>query len=166
MAYNNQYYNNAYYPQNPQIYPQNGIMMDTLNQYKGQYQQPMGAMPPTQNMTPDNDMLWVLGEVEATSYPVAPNNTVILWDKNNPTIYIKSANGQGVPSMRILDYTDRSLEAQNAANTARNNNNDKFVSLEDFNALKADFDALASQIEQIKSMQSKNAPSKKEKEDK
>lgn len=163
MTYNNSYFNNGYYPQNPQFYPQNNAMPDMLNQFKGQYQYPTPiGMATTPNMTQDNDMLWVLGETEAASYPVAKNNTVILWDKNNPTIYIKSANSQGVPSMRILDYTDRSLEAQNSINARRNDDTGTFVSLEDFNALKSDFETLANQIEQIKSSQSKKSKSEKE----
>ena len=113
MAYQQPYY--APYPQ--QYYtPSNGAAVDVLNQYK-YGQQPIPQMPMQQMpmMQPANDMIWVLGEVEATSYPVAPNNTVTLWDKNTPTIYIKSANAQGVPSMRILDFTERTQGAQNNA---------------------------------------------------
>lgn len=90
-------------------------MMD--NQYVQPYGQQM-ANQPLQNMqqllatAPNNDMLWVLNEMEATSYPVAPGNSVTLWDKNQDTVYIKSMNAQGVPSMRILDYVERTAETQ------------------------------------------------------
>lgn len=70
--------------------------------------QPMQMTQPTQMVS--NDMIWVLNETEAMSYLVAPNNSVTLWDKNNDTIYIKSVNMQGVPSMRILDYTERTAD--------------------------------------------------------
>ena len=66
-----------------------------LNQPMSQpYQQMQPRQMPIvqQPSAPVNDMLWVLNESEATSYPVAPNNTVTLWDKNEPTIYIKSVN--------------------------------------------------------------------------
>lgn len=83
---------------------------DALNQLKYPYAPPQYTQPqaaPAQY----NDMIWVLGEVEATSYPVAPNSTVTLWDKNQPTIYVKSVNIQGVPSTRILDFTERTAQA-------------------------------------------------------
>lgn len=142
MAYNYQQMPNYYGQQQP-MFPNGNASPDMLNQYKGQYQMqvPMMATP-----TPTNDMIWVLGEVEATSYPVAPNNTVILWDKNQQTIYIKSANAQGVPSMRTLDYTERTLEPQNEPYKHECQCGSKFVPIEDFNALKADFKALADKI--------------------
>lgn len=98
----------------PYVYQPNyygGAMNDVLSQYKGQYQmQPMPQQIPMQQPA-TNDMLFVLGEVEAMSYPVAPNNTVVLWDKDQHTVYIKS-NVQGIPSMRILDYTERTATAK------------------------------------------------------
>ena len=135
MAYQPQYYQGGYYPQY-----QNGAVPDMLNQYKGQYQQmpmqqPMMQQPIQPMQIPtmaqpstSNDMIWVLSEVEAQSYPVAPNNSVILWDKNNDVVYIKSVNMQGVPSMRVLDYKERT--ADNAAKTPTEQKctcGDKFV---------------------------------------
>lgn len=121
--------NNGYYMPNYNPYMQqgNGAMPDMLNQFKGQYQgQPMqniqpgqvqlqSQQPQIQNIIqpkPLNDIIWVLNESEATAYPVAPNNSVVLWDKNDDTIYIKSANAQGVPSMRILDFVERTENKQ------------------------------------------------------
>ena len=83
---------------------------DVLNQLKYPYAPQQYAQPQVAP-APYNDMIWVLGEVEATSYPVAPNSTVTLWDKNQPTIYVKSVNIQGVPSMRVLDFTERTAQA-------------------------------------------------------
>ena len=151
MAYPN-YYQGGYYPQY-----QNGAVPDMFNQYKGQYQQmpmqqPVQQMPmqPTQ-MTVANDMIWVLSEVEAQSFPVAPNNSVILWDKNNDVIYIKSANIQGVPSMRILDYKERTTD--NAPKTPVEHEckcGSKFVPKEDFVALQKEFEDLRSEWEVLK----------------
>lgn len=117
-----------------------------------QVPQPIQPMPlqPTQ-MSVANDMLWVLNETEATSYPVAPNNSVTLWDKNKDTVYIKSVNMQGVPSMRILDYTERT--ADNATKTPVEHEckcGSKFVSIDKFNALQSDFEALRSELEELK----------------
>ena len=149
MAYPN-YYNGGYFPQY-----QNGAVPDMLNQYKGQYQQmpmqqPIQQMPMVQQM-PTNDMLWVLGQTEAESYLVAPNNSVTLWDKNKDTVYIKSVNAQGVPSMRILDYTERT--ADNAPKDSQKHEcqcGSKFVSKETFEALQKEFEALRGELEELK----------------
>ena len=49
----------------------------------------------------------IQGEAAAKSYLVAPNTTVQLWDVESGVIYIKSADGSGMPSMKILDYKVR-----------------------------------------------------------
>ena len=153
MAYPN-YYQGGYYPQY-----QNGAVPDMLNQYKGQYQQmpmqqPVQQMPiqmQTAQMSGASDMIWVLSEVEAQSYPVAPNNSVILWDKNNDVVYIKSVNMQGVPSMRVLDYKERTTD--NTPKTPDKHEckcGNKFVSKEDFKALQGEFEALRGELEELK----------------
>ena len=154
MAYQPQYYQGGYYPQY-----QNGAVPDMLNQYKGQYQQmpmqqPMMQQMPMQTMaqpTQTNDMIWVLSEGEAQSYPVAPNNSVILWDKNSDVVYIKSVNAQNVPSFRVLDYKERT--ADNAPKTPVEHKctcGDKFVLKKDFQALQIEFEALRSELETLK----------------
>lgn len=158
----------AYQPYQPmnnyygQPYYQGGAVPDTLNQYKGQYQQPMQPQPMPQQMmpapVPSNDMIWVLGEIEATSYPVAPNNTVTLWDKNEHTVYIKSVNAQGVPSMKVLDYSERNAEGKNEPSQHECQRGKDFVHINDFNQLKADFEALADKVD---AMQSKTKATKK-----
>ena len=152
MAYNQPYYNGGYYPQY-----QNGAVPDMLNQFKGAYQQPMQMQPqmaqPMQTMTPINDVLWVLNENEATSYPVAPNNSVVLWDKNKPTIYVKSVNSQGVPSMRVLDFTERNADGSNSLEnepkTHKCTCGDKFVTKAEFDALKGKFYDLQARYDEI-----------------
>jgi hypothetical protein len=137
MAYN-QTYNYGYgYPQY-----QNGAVPDMLGQFKGQYQQQIMQQPIVQQMqipTQTNDMIWVLNENEATSYPVAPNNSVVLWDKNEPIIYVKSVNNQGVPSMRILDFIERTAEGTKTPEKHVCKCGDRFVTKEEFDALKGKF---------------------------
>lgn len=151
MAYLN-YYQGGYYPQY-----QNGAVPDMLNQYKGQYQQmqmmqqPVQQMPTMTQSTPTNDLLFVLNETEATAYPVAPNNSVTLWDKNKDTVYIKSVNMHGVPSMRILDYVERT--ADNAPKTPEKHEcqcGKDFVRKEDFDALQSEMNALRSELDELK----------------
>ena len=55
----------------------------------------------------NSGLIWVQGEAGAKSYMVAPNNTVALWDSESQTVYLKSADASGMPSMRILDYSIR-----------------------------------------------------------
>lgn len=150
MAYPN-YYNGGYFPQY-----QNGAVPDMLNQYKVQYQQMPMQQPMVQQMqapTQTNDMIWVLNENEATSYPVAPNNSVVLWDKNNPTIYVKSVNAQGMPSMRILDFTERNINTPNSQENAPKMHEctcgDKYATKEQINDLRAKLDDLTAKYEEL-----------------
>lgn len=158
MAYN-PYYGNPYFTQQ-QGYFSNGAMPDMLNQQKMQYQQ----MPTQQPMAMHTDpMLWVLSQTEAESYPVAPNNTVTLWDKNQPTIYIKSANAQGVPSMRILDFTERTANAPKTPVEHVCQCGDKFVTREQFEALQGRFEEMAAIVDGMKASTAKKT--KKEGDD-
>ena len=142
MAYYAPFYRPTYYEpaqQNP------------MGQFNQQYQQPMSQpiqQAPMQTQ-PTNDFLWVLNENEATSYPVAPNNTVTLWDKNLPTIYIKSVNAQGVPSMRVLDFVERTATSHTPPVGTAFNSPNNFVTLDSFNALKGDVEALRGKLDEL-----------------
>jgi hypothetical protein len=150
MAYPN-YYNGGYYPQY-----QNGAVPDMLNQYKGQYQQMPMQQPMVQQMqtpTQTNDMIWVLNENEATSYPVAPNNSVVLWDKNEPIIYVKSVNNQGMPSMRVLYFEERNATTSNSPKNAPKTHEctcgDKYATKEQINALEGKIDDITAKYEEL-----------------
>lgn len=156
MAYN-PYYNSNPYFQQPNYFG-NGAMPDMLNQQKMQYQQmPQQTMP-----TQTDPMLWVLGQTEAESYPVAPNNTVTLWDKNNPTIYIKSANAQGVPSIRILDFVERVPNGSKMPEKHACTCGDNFVTKEQFKALEGKFDEIKGIVDGMKTKPSRLTKGKDE----
>lgn len=126
------------------------VQQNSMGQFNQPMVQPMqNAQMPMQGQ-PTNDFLWVLNENEATSYPVAPNNTVILWDKNLPTVYIKSVNAQGVPSMRVLDFTERTATASKQPVSAPFGSANNFVTLDSFNALEAKFAALEGKVEELR----------------
>lgn len=91
MAYNNVF---------PVSYPQ---------AYVPQYTQAQAPQPQT-------GIIWVQGEAGAKSYLVAPNTTVQLWDSESQTIYLKSADGSGMPTIKTLDYTIRDQVAGPASN--------------------------------------------------
>lgn len=152
MAYNPYYNSNPYFQQQPNFYG-NGAMPDMLNQQKMQYHQ----MPQH-----TNDLIFVLGQNEAESYPVAPNNTVTLWDKNNPTIYIKSANAQGVPSIRILDFVERVPNGSKTPEKHVCNCGDKFVTKEQFEALESKFDEIKGIVDGMKAKPSRLTKGKDE----
>ena len=144
MAYYAPFYRPTYY---------DPVQQNPMGQFNQQFQQPMNqpmqnAQMPIQGQ-PTNDFLWVLNENEATSYPVAPNNTVTLWDKNLPTIYIKSVNAQGVPSMRVLDFVERTATNPTPPVGTAFNSPNNFVTLDSFNALKGDVEALRGKLDEL-----------------
>ena len=137
---------------NPSIPQQDMNNMQNAQQIP--VQQPIQQMPmqtPTQfvQTQPTNDMLFVLNENEASAYPVAPNNSVVLWDKNNKTFYIKTANAQGIPSMQIYDFTERVEKPQNEPTTHKCTCGDKFTTKEEFNALKGKFYDLQARYDRL-----------------
>jgi hypothetical protein len=67
---------------------------------------PQGMAAP-QRQTQQSPILWVQGEAGAKAFPVAPNQTVQLWDSEAQVIYLKSADTSGMPTMKVLDYTIR-----------------------------------------------------------
>lgn len=76
-----------------------------------QYPQYFPAQPtvPQSQQAQTNGLIWIQGEAAAKSYLVAPGTTVALWDSESQTIYLKSADASGMPSMRTLDYTIREM---------------------------------------------------------
>ena len=150
-----------YYPP----YYNNGAMPDMLGQLRGQQmptQQPMAQTMPymtaTQmNASPVSERIWVLGETEASSYPVARNSSVDLWDRNQQTFYYKFADAQGIPSMEIYDYKKRQLNSLAPSNDVINEPDSKFVDIEQFNALKAKFDELLAKFEEAVNSQRTNS---------
>jgi hypothetical protein len=88
----------------------------------------------------NNGIIWVCGEAGAKSYLVAPNTTVALWDSESQTIYLKSADASGMPSIKTLDYTVR----DRVQGEIRHENAPKveFVTREEFDALKRQIEGL------------------------
>ena len=153
MAYN-QPYNYGYgYPQY-----QNGAVPDMLNQYKGQYQQMPMQQPMIQQsvqqmpIQSNGGLIWVDNEEQAKNYLVAPNNVVPMFDKNSPQMYIKSADGAGMPTFKKYKLTDFE-EVDNAPKTPTEHKctcGDKFVLKNDFQALQSEFETLRSEWEALK----------------
>lgn len=141
MMYNYPMYGGYQQP----YYPNNGAMPDQLAQLRGgqQYQPtvPTTQQPPTATSP---NIIWVQGEEGMKAYLVAPNASVVLWDSESPVIYIKSADMNGMPSVRIIDYTERTIHPKNTPQTPQIPT-EEYVTRKEFDALQAKFDALASQ---------------------
>lgn len=86
-----------------------------------------------------NDLIFVLDENAARSYPVANGQKVTLWDKNYPKFYIKAVDQNGIPSFRKFSFTEDieqpAIETPKPAQAVT----DEYVT-------KADFDAFANKI--------------------
>ena len=116
--------------------------------YQPQYQQPIQQaqitpQPIQQPAQQSNGIIWVSGEAGAKAYMVAPNTTVQLWDSETQRIFLKSADASGMPSMKILEYTVR----DNTSGTSPVNPPQE---VPDY-AMKTDVEALAAQVEALKS---------------
>lgn len=109
------------------------------NPYGQIYPQP-SYQPSTGQNQGNNGVIWIQGESAAKSYLVAPNSTVVLFDSESQTIYLKSADAAGMPSMRILDYTIRDQKAHSGV----------FDKQVESYATKDEINALRAEIEQIK----------------
>ena len=81
--------------------------MAYFNGFPASYQPMYPQYQPPAQSTQQNGIIWVQGEAAAKSYLVAPGQTVQLWDSETQTIYLKSADASGMPSMKVLDYTIR-----------------------------------------------------------
>lgn len=115
----------------PGYYPmgQPSAMPDQLAQLRQNYQQPQQSAP----------IIWVQGEEGAKAYMVAAGNSVLLMDSESSVFYIKSTDASGMPQpLRVFDYTERGKQAVEKVERK----NDKFVTREEFDALRARFDAL------------------------
>ena len=101
------------------------------NYFPQTYQMPAYYPQQTQPQQPTQSLIWVQGEAGAKSYLVAPNSTVTLWDSEAQTIYIKSADSTGMPSIRTLDYSIRGNEEKISVN---------YVTRDDFDRIEKEID--------------------------
>lgn len=121
------------------------------NGYPVNYSQYYQYQPVQQTNTQQNGIIWVSGEAGAKAYMVAPNNTVQLWDSESQTIYLKSADASGMPSMKVLDYTIRDV-AKNTANAAPIMTDDKsstYATKDEIRAVSEQITALRDRVDNL-----------------
>jgi len=123
------------YPGFQTVYPQ---------MYYPQYQ-------PQQQAQQTSGITWIQGEAAAKSYLVAPNNSVVLFDSESQTIYIKSADASGMPSMKILDYTIRQAPGNGPTTpaSAQTINNIDYATRAEISALQGEINALKAELENM-----------------
>lgn len=121
------------------------------------YTQPVAMRDPyipqvSQQQTQTDSMIWVQGEEGMKSYRVAPNATVPLWDSEKQTIYLKSADAMGRPSVEYLDYTirEKSKPVPNDGPT--------YVTKDEFDKLNSQLSDISNQLKQLRT----NKPKREE----
>lgn len=129
----------------PQPYP------DRLAQIQNQYQQAVN-IPQPQPQQINQGLLWVQGETGAKSYLVAPNSTVLLMDSENSRFYLKSADGAGMPNMRIFEYKEvlntPSNSLQGYSDVSKELDN-KYVTREEYDGLKRQYESIMERLDNI-----------------
>lgn len=152
MAYPNIYnngYQNAYNPYYGQV-----PMQNTPNIGMTQQQSQMGQK--------QSNRVWVQGEAGAKSFLVAPNSEVELWDSERQSIYIKTADMNGIPSTVTLDYVIRDNNQSNQLNNQPNNQLDNFATKDDIEVLQEKMEEIKQSIDSIVT---NKVQTKKKKED-
>lgn len=104
----------------------------------------------------NNGLTWVSGIESAKAWYIAPNTTVALWDSESQTIYIKSADASGMPSMKILDYALR--EPTSPVERVSDAKAD-YLTRDDLNAL---YEQISDLRDEIDNLSIRRTPKKKE----
>ena len=119
--------------------------------YQPMYYQPQYQPVMQQQQQPaQNNMIWVQGEGAARSYLMAPNTTLPLWDSETNTIFLKTTDAAGMPSMKILDYTIRESTHQTPGNGVISPSPapaQEYVGKAETDALKAEIEAMRADLE-------------------
>lgn len=121
--------------------------------YQPQYQPMMQQQAPASPSPAQQNIIWVQGEAAARGYLMAPNTTLPLWDSESNTIFLKTTDAAGMPSMKVLDYTVRDTAPANAhvaASPTHGNNSPAYATKADLDALAGQIDALRTQMDNMK----------------
>lgn len=122
-------------------------MQQYYNQPTNSYYNPNGPytiLPQTVSpiQQSQNTFAWIQGGIAtATNYPVAPGNTVVLIDSDNPLLFIKSADLSGKPQPMQTRY----LVTEEEYNKLQNGNQNEMISKE--YVTKEDFQKYISEAE-------------------
>lgn len=109
------------------------------------YYYPNYQLQQTQPVQNNQGIIWVTGEAGAKAYLVAPNTTVQLWDSESQTIFVKSADASGMPSMKVLEYKIKGNTPESPINERRG----EFATKEDIYALQNKYAEMERKIAEI-----------------
>lgn len=79
---------------------------DQLNQLRNANPMAMQGFQFPMNRPDPTGLNWVQGESGAKSWFVTPGSTVLLMDSEAMRFYLKTADANGLPSMRTFEYTE------------------------------------------------------------
>ena len=132
-------FNNGFPVTYPQMYP-------TYTPVQVQQQN----VAPVQQ-TVQSGLNWIQGEQAAKSYLIAPNSTVVLFDSERDTLYIKSADASGMPSIKILDYTIRETgkNGVNSPSVAPNDSLSGYATKDEIKAISEQITALRERVDKM-----------------
>lgn len=91
------------------------------------------------NQQQNQQIIWVNGREEVDRFFVAANNVVALWDRNSPTIYLKSADVTGRTNLEVYDLIKRNPEVTSKAESST-------PTREEFDSLKSKVDTLLKEL--------------------
>ena len=119
--------------------------------------QPYTPVAPVQQQTPSvqpsvqGGINWIQGEQAAKSYLVAPNNSVVLFDSESQSIYIKSADASGMPSMKVLDYTirDPNKTPPNTASAGTGDSSTEYATKSEIDGLNSEIKVLRERVDSL-----------------
>ena len=134
-------------------------MYDYLNNpYTNPYRNVMGQQPTIPQMPqmpvqqqPTSNILRVTSLSEALNR-AQPNSDLIFLDQDNPVVYRVATDTQGNKTYKVFDITER--QATKTATTGEVDMS-KYVTVEDYNALKNEFTALKDEVAKWKETESK-----------
>lgn len=116
------------------------------NMQQAQPQMPQQSFSPAINQ---NGIIWISGLQEAQMYPVGPNSAVQLWEKDGKTVYLKSADATGRPSLKIYDLVERTETPTDSGNSGDNKVPD-FATKEELSAVVGVVKSYSNALETIK----------------
>ena len=116
--------------------------------YQGYYPTQSNAFPTQMNVganqsNAQNSLIWVQGEGAAKSYLVAPGCTVALFDNESQTIYIKTADASGMPSMKVIDYKVRNAMPEQTPSVSPHAS---YATKDDVSMLQAEIDRIRNEM--------------------
>jgi len=125
------------------------------NQYQNGYSNGFNGMQPNyipqqNNQQPNTNMQWVQGIEGAKAFQQPPNTITPLWDSDAQTIYLKSTDASGRPSIEPLDYSYRNQSNQQSNKSevvdVQAHDMSNYATKEDMTSIKDQLSALRNEL--------------------